>query len=61
MITSTTASTKVWITSLIDSCTNSVVSRAISYSRPSGKDFLSSASVRRTSSATCNALAPGCW
>ncbi len=58
--TSTSASKNVCTTSEIDARVNSVVSIAMSYSRPCGKVFFISSSVARTCLDTSSAFAPGC-
>ena len=57
--TRATASSRVWMTALIDSCTNWVGSYTTLKSTPSGKSFFSSAILARTSADSCSALAPG--
>ena len=60
MNTRTNASTSVWTTASIDSCTNPVVSKAIVYSIPSGNRSFFNSSIRfLTRSAVWRAFAPG--
>ena len=56
--TSTTASTRVLITPLIDTLTNGVVSNGTTAFKPTGKNGRSSSSFSRTASAVSSALAP---
>ena len=59
--TSTIASTKVWMTSLMDALTLMVVSWGTEYTTPAGNCRDNSASRSRTAFATLTALAPGVW
>ena len=59
--TSTPASNSVRYTSFTACCTNSVVSKGMSYTSPSGNDGLSRSITARTCAATSSAFAPGSW